>query len=117
MRRWFALLLLVFLPFQTVWGAASVYCQHERGEASRHFGHHEHRHATSGDLTETDSSAPNQQNADGDCGFHIGGSSGFISRQHLPMPTTIAVFGENRFPSYVSHIPDGPERPDIAPAA
>ncbi|MDR0701548.1 MAG: hypothetical protein LBF61_03915 [Azoarcus sp.] len=117
MHRWLALFLLVFLPFQAAWAAASVYCQHERGEAARHFGHHEHRHAASGGLAETDSSTPDPQNADGDCGFHVGGPSGFISRHYLPMLPAFAVFGENRFPSDVSHIPDGPERPDIALAA
>ncbi|MDR1063472.1 MAG: hypothetical protein LBL48_06015 [Azoarcus sp.] len=117
MRRWLAVLLLVFLPLQSAWAAAGVYCQHERGEAANHFGHHEHRHVTPDNSADTDSDASGRQSADNDCSFHLNGFPGFTSRQHLPMLPTVAVFGESRFPRYASHIPDGPDQPDIALAA
>jgi len=44
MRRWLAILLLVFLPLQFSWAAVAGYCQHETGVAAQHFGHHEHQH-------------------------------------------------------------------------
>lgn len=47
MRKAVFVFLLALLPFQFVWGAAAAYCQHEQSAASRHFGHHSHRHAAS----------------------------------------------------------------------
>ncbi|NKE67558.1 hypothetical protein RAMLITH_17180 [Ramlibacter sp. RBP-2] len=44
MSRWFAILLLVLLPLQTVWAAAAPYCAHEESPASLHIGHHDHEH-------------------------------------------------------------------------
>ena len=48
MRRWLAIILLVFLPFQFSWAAVAGYCQHETGAAAQHFGHHEHKHQSEG---------------------------------------------------------------------
>lgn len=45
MRRWIAVFLLLFLPFQFSWSVAAAYCQHEK-LAVQHFGHHEHKHQT-----------------------------------------------------------------------
>lgn len=44
MRRVLVILMLSLLPFQSVWGAAASYCQHEQGAGVRHFGHHVHKH-------------------------------------------------------------------------
>ena len=44
MHKWLAVFLLVLLPLQLTWAAASLYCQHESDVASEHFGHHEHEH-------------------------------------------------------------------------
>jgi hypothetical protein len=46
MRRWLAVLLLVFLPLQAVWAAAAPYCHHEEGASTLHVGHHAHEHAS-----------------------------------------------------------------------
>ena len=116
MHRWLAIFLLVFLPLQSAWAAASVYCQHESGSAARHFGHHVHQHAASGDPAGTGSDTSGQ-NTDKDCGFHLNGFNGFISQRHFPVLLAASVFGEVHSPSYTSYIPDGPERPDIALAA
>ena len=44
MRRLFVLLLLAFLPLQSVWAVAASYCMHEAVPAVAHFGHHVHAH-------------------------------------------------------------------------
>ena len=44
MRRLFVLLLLAFLPLQSVWAVAASYCMHEEVPAVAHFGHHVHAH-------------------------------------------------------------------------
>ena len=44
MRKWLAILLLVFMPLQLSWAAAASYCQHETGTSAKHFGHHDHQH-------------------------------------------------------------------------
>lgn len=47
MRRWFAILLLVLLPLQSLWAAAAPYCEHEENPESMHVGHHTHEHHAS----------------------------------------------------------------------
>jgi hypothetical protein len=47
MRRLVAILLLLTLPLQAIWGAAEPYCQHEQGSAAHHVGHHVHDHEAS----------------------------------------------------------------------
>ncbi len=49
MRRWLAIFLLVFIPLQFTWAAASAYSQHENWDAANHFGHHAHEHKMSAD--------------------------------------------------------------------
>ncbi len=48
MRRFIAIVLLLFLPLQAIWAAAEPYCQHEQtqgaSQASLHVGHHTHSH-------------------------------------------------------------------------
>ena len=48
MRRLLLILLLVFMPFQAIWAAASPYCSHEVSTQASHFGHHAHEHGASG---------------------------------------------------------------------
>ena len=36
--------LLVFMPLQSIWAAASPYCGHESAPQASHFGHHVHDH-------------------------------------------------------------------------
>jgi hypothetical protein len=70
MRRFLAILLLVFLPFQFSWAAVAGYCQHEAEGAARHFGHHEHKHQADA-AAEAHDSAPDIQlsgGSDNDCG-------------------------------------------------
>lgn len=49
MRRFVLILMMVLLPLQWSWAAAASVCGHEQGKA--HFGHHEHKHASSVETT------------------------------------------------------------------
>ena len=44
MHRMLLVFLLVFLPLQSIWAAASPYCGHESAPQASHFGHHVHDH-------------------------------------------------------------------------
>src|SRR3989344_2472958 len=44
MRRLLLVFLLVFMPLQSIWAAASPYCGHEAAPQTSHFGHHVHEH-------------------------------------------------------------------------
>ena len=47
--RW----LMIVLPVQFTWAAASGFCGHESGIAAKHFGHHEHKHSGQAQTKET----------------------------------------------------------------
>lgn len=112
MARRVAILLLMLLPLQFVWGAAAVYCSHETAPTAQHFGHHVHVHksaqADDGAKTQADSTV-----ADNDCPVcHMGGPSlppnvAFFTGMHAMPPQPPAV-GE----SYSSVPPGIPERPN-----
>jgi len=117
MRRAVFVLLLVILPFQSVWAAAASYCRHETGPAAKHFGHHEHQHLQA--KSDRGADQKTQQKAasgvDTDC-----------TTCHLSTAPTLAsakVFDQARLdapPQFVyqrnecSRVPPGPERPDRA---
>ena len=81
MRRWFAILFLLFLPFQLSWAAVSAYCEHETGAAANHLGHHEHKHQGEVD----DESWPKAGGIDVDCSFcHAASCTALPSGTGLP---------------------------------
>lgn len=44
-KKWVAIVLIILLPLQTAWAAASVHCtHHEQDAAANHFGHHPDEH-------------------------------------------------------------------------
>lgn len=48
MRRWLFIFLIMFMPLQTAWSAAGVYCtHHEEGKDVMHIGHHSDHHGDS----------------------------------------------------------------------
>ncbi|MBW7923995.1 MAG: hypothetical protein H3C59_04525 [Burkholderiaceae bacterium] len=115
MRRWVFALLLLVLPFQMVWASAAPYCAHETStSASKHFGHHEHRHYAGGEVTP---SSDNDGNGSGtyhaDCGTcHLGCAatlSAPIPVVTLLLPGSPLATAPSR---YISYVPAGPERPD-----
>ncbi len=70
--------LVLILPFQLAWAGGGVYCQHEEGQATRHFGHHEHKHTAHGDQGKSDPGKLNAS-ADNDCSSHLNGGQCFLS--------------------------------------
>lgn len=120
MRRWFAILMLVLLPFQFTWAAVASYCGHERGVAAQHFGHHEHQHhADSGAAqADGDGSGKTLGGNDFDCANCHGSCSGIVSPltglMSLDVATQPAMLAAELVRTLV-HSP--PERPQWAPLA
>ncbi|MFM2085486.1 MAG: hypothetical protein RLZZ237_355 [Pseudomonadota bacterium] len=121
MKKFFLLLLLFVLPLQMSWAAASAYCQHEEGKAAQHLGHHSHQHKAGSDK-QADKQASIDKQAKGqphsDCNVCHG-----IGHAWLPVSASMPVFDtasnaiDTASPFYISHIPDGPKRPDWSPVA
>lgn len=123
MRRWLTLFLLVLMPLQFTWGAASVYCQHEPAPEARHFGHHTHQHgdgdgahAASADakkLADADKSKPGKLAPDNDCGqcHHsafkpVAAVSAALNDLGAQVQQGLAE------PAFSSRSPDHPDRPN-----
>jgi len=117
MKKFFLLLLLFVLPLQMSWAAASAYCLHEEGKAAQHLGHHSHQHKADADKqASADKQAKGQPHSD--CNVCHG-----IGHAWLPASASMPVFDtasnaiDTSSPLYISHIPDGPKRPDWSPVA
>ena len=109
MRRVIVYLLLIVLPLQFTWVAASGYCAHETGVAAEHFGHHDHKHSGTAHATEQ-SKAGSMTHADCDMchfGFSVPSVDVLITADSPPNQD---VFAEPL--EHASHIPGLPERPD-----
>ena len=88
MRRCLTVVLLVLLPLQSFWAAAATYCAHEQGAASRHFGHHEHRHhGAAGKVDGAEADAKKAQSSgDLDCAFcHLSCAQPLVSAVSVPV--------------------------------
>lgn len=112
LRRCLFVLLLVIVPFQFAWSAASTYCGHEAGTDAPHFGHHQHQvKAHSGDKTQ---SAKLKQIADGDdgcIGCHVNLAQKSASVK-VPVIAMRRIRPRDIGPrTYRSPIPPGLERP------
>lgn len=114
MRRWLRILLLVIVPLQISWAAASAYCtHHEGGDAARHFGHHADQHPDS-DADPRDNADPDSQKAVGlhHGHHHLGGTLGIASSVELPAH---AALGTHFAPAVFSRLASAPrariERP------
>ena len=113
MRRFVFILLMAILPIQFSWAAVTSYCRHETGNASNHFGHHQHQHRAAPDDASKDQKADVPAGADNDCGTcHLSGA------QTIAGQTSSVFASEGASPLfefgwlYDSHISSGPERPD-----
>ncbi len=100
-------MLVVLLPFQSVWAAAAPYCAHESTpQAAAHFGHHEHQHAGAA----ADADAAGGYHADCDA-CHLGVSAPLPpSRVPAALPPRTAAHREPGS-GYRSHIPSVPKPP------
>ena len=115
----FAFLLFV-LPFQLVWGSAAPYCAHEASaSAKKHFGHHEHKHQSGGEIASAADDAGDTTGAlHADCESCHLGCSAFMPAataavEALPHGDAM----RHPEPRFDSHVPASPHRPDRALAA
>lgn len=111
MRRWVFAFLLFVVPFQLVWGSAAPYCAHEASaSAKKHFGHHEHKHQSGGEIVPVTSDAPDTLGAfHADCESCHLGCSAFVpavSPAADALPHGDAM--RHPEPRYDSHIPASP---------
>lgn len=113
MRRWLAIFLMVFMPFQLGWAAVSAYCQHESGAAANHLGHHEHRHPVD------HRDAGTKSDLDLDCGFCLAASVAALpSSSGASMSSVIQdALAPPPLPALASAPLAEPERPKWARAA
>ena len=116
MKRLALIVLMLLLPLQSVWAAASAYCEHEQGVATQHFGHHIHQHQASTDSN--DSSGKSPLNVHADCSScHLSCPAATESvRSTVVMASGLLVLAD--YPDALSSVfPDHPERPKWVPAA
>jgi len=115
-RRLIIALLFLVVPFQFIWAAAAPYCAHEtQPEASKHFGHHQHKHQ-GGDQSAAASDTSNDGSvaAHADCGScHLGASASFPAPVGALAQVPRDGVAKYELPFYRSHTPRGLERPDI----
>lgn len=106
MRRWLLVLLMLFLPLQFSWAVAATYCTHEpSGAATGHFGHHEHHHPASGDLSK-DGSAKLAKAVDSDCEVcHLGACEPVLAVFPSVDLVTVSVTDFTYYATYDSHVP------------
>ena len=116
MKRLALIFLMLLLPLQSVWAAASAYCQHEQGASVQHFGHHTHQHNVSTDSSDGSGKSPLNGHADcSSCHLSCPAATGSIRSIGIPASGSL-VLGDQ--PDALSSVfPDNPERPKWAPAA
>lgn len=116
MKRLTLIFLMLLLPLQSAWAAASAYCQHEQGVATQHFGHHAHQHQTATDSNDGGGKSPLSVHADcSSCHLSCPAATASV-RSIVVMTSGSPVLAEH--PDALSSVfPDSPERPKWAPAA
>lgn len=112
--------MLVILPIQSAWSMAAVYCQHEQSVAgkSAHFGHHGHQHQASAQDA-PDSAKGDKADKGGkstlhdDCEVcHHAVQVSVLDHAEALAPAVVAVFAPPPAASFLSHIAEGPPRPN-----
>lgn len=109
MRKLLLILLLTILPLQYAWSMAAVYCQHEPAKVT-HFGHHGHQHQAQSD-DGADQHKPVKVHSDCKVCHHAlqasvpGGAA-------LALVVTAGGHAPPVPALYLSHISDGPARPN-----
>ncbi len=117
MFKRFLFMLAVAFVLQITAGVASAYCMHETGQASEHFGHHQHVHKDA-DGDDGGSTPAKKASSDPDCASCSHGSLVMfsLSSEIAPLPLTAH---ENlaRLPSQPTPYLGLPERPNWIRAA
>ena len=114
-KKLLLILLLAIVPFQFAWAAAGVYCQHENGAASQHFGHHAHQHHGKSDSSDSKTKAGKVHLDCSSC--HGTGCAIFPAEVVAELTLSVETYLDLTPQPYTSHIPDGPRRPDRYPVA
>ncbi len=114
MRRWLAIILLAFVPFQVSWTAVASYCPHEPTTESSHLGHHEHQH--NADLTQSADESAEEQKAPGSVDLDCVNCHGWSGAMPLPAAALLPPLNTSRPVPLVAvfepaHAPSPPERP------
>lgn len=116
MRRFALIFLMLLLPLQSVWAAASAYCQHEQGVATQHFGHHTHQHQASTDGNDGTGKSP--LNVHADCSIcHLSCPAAAESVRSTIVTASGSLAVADQPDALSSVFPDHPERPKWVPAA
>ena len=110
-KRIIFIFLLLLLPSQAVWAAASTYCQHERGAAAKHFGHHVHQHQLQADDSPATGKAPGS--LDLDCSAcHLGAPAVPVTSQGLTLVESQSLLAPHPPGGVPTTYRDRPERPN-----
>ena len=89
MKKLLLIFLLALFPLQASWAAVAVYCQHEAGQAAKHFGHHDHKHEASS-ADKSDPSGKAAAGLDLDCASCNAGHVQPLMAQTASLPTASA---------------------------
>jgi hypothetical protein len=115
MKRLALIFLMLLLPLQSVWAAASAYCQHEQGVATQHFGHHTHQHKASADRNDGTGKSP--LNVHADCSScHLSCPAVTESVRSIAVTASGSLVVADHLDALSSVFPDSPERPKWASA-
>ena len=116
MKRFALIFLMLLLPLQSLWAAATAYCQHEQGVATQHFGHHTHQHQASTDSN--DGSGKSPLNVHADCSScHLSCPTVTESVRSIAVTASGSLVVADHLDALSSVFPDHPERPKWVPAA
>lgn len=113
MKKILLIVLLTILPIQYAWSMAAVYCQHEQGKVT-HFGHHGHQHQVQAD-DQSDHGTPSKAkaNAHGDCEVcHHAVQASVLDHVAVAAPAAASGYAAPSYFLYLSHIAEGPPRPN-----
>ncbi len=120
MRRLLLVFLLLFMPLQSIWAAASPYCGHEAAPQASHFGHHVHEHQADEQAAPSQTSeTPDHRGlatsgtADMDChACHGAGSGMALSASAQAIVVALARPAQQVPPAWVLPPLSRPERPN-----
>ena len=109
MKRLFLIILLLSLPIQAAWSAMNAYCQHEQGNAAKHFGHHTHDHQPQKD---DDKKSGPLTKVDRDCAYcHVSQIGAFRYSFAIPSVITPSLHASTEGQLFSFLPPERPERP------
>lgn len=120
MRRLLLAFLLLFMPLQSIWAAASPYCGHEAAPQASHFGHHVHEHQADASAQPAKANATSDHkalgttgSADMDChACHGAGSGMALSASAQAIVVSVGRPVPQMAPAWVLPPLSRPERPN-----